>query len=165
MKSQKSKDKSAQGTQAHDRPARLDDLLVGDSTAKVPNQVADTVHAVVDEGEGHETLEADLGDEGEGSEGSGHGGGLEVPAQQGSGEICSRVKVQATGEEDTGDTVGTTADPGDLGAVDGKVGRDRAVLALLGKNLSWVGGVGGGGRLSVTVSIHVSISRQLCCCP
>lgn len=159
MKSQKGKDKSTQGTQAHDCPARLDDLLIGDSTTKIPNQVADTVHAVVDEGEGHQTLEADLGDERKGSEGSGHGGGFEVPAQHGSGEVCSRVEVQAAGEDETGDTVSATADPGDLGTVDGKVRRDRAILALLGEDLSRIRGVGGGGRLSVTVSIYLLISR------
>lgn len=116
--------------------------------------MAHTVHAVVDEGEGHETLKADLGDDGKSSEGSGHGGGLEVPAQHGSGEVCGRVEVQAAGEDDAGDTVGATADPGDLGAVDGEMGGDGAVLALLGEDLSWVRGVGGG-RLSGIVSIHL----------
>lgn len=115
--------------------------------------MAHTIHAVVDKGEGHKTLKANLGDDGKGSEGSSHGSGLEVPAQHGSGEVCGRVEVQAAGEDNTGDTVGATADPGDLGAVDGEVGGYGAVLALPGEDLSRVRGVGGGGRLSGIVSI------------
>lgn len=43
----------------------------------------------------------------------------------------------------------TTANPGDLGTVDGKVGGDRAVPTLLDENLVGVRGVGGGDCLSI----------------
>lgn len=43
----------------------------------------------------------------------------------------------------------TTANPGDLGTVDGKVGGDRAVPTLLDEDLVGVRGVGGGSCLSV----------------
>lgn len=85
---QKRKEKGTQGTQAHDCPTRLDDLLVGNSTSKIPHQVAHTVHAVVDEGEGHNGLEADLGEERKSGKSGGHGSGLEVPAQQRRDQVC-----------------------------------------------------------------------------
>lgn len=43
----------------------------------------------------------------------------------------------------------TTANPGDLGTVDGKVGGDRAVPTLLDEDLVGVRGVGGGSSLSI----------------
>ena len=144
--SQKSEDEGTQGTQGHDCPTRLDDLLVGDSATKIPHQVTNTVHTVVNEGESHETLKADLGEERESTESGRHRSGLEVPAQHRRDEICGREKVQATGQQDTSDTVDATANPGNLGTVDGKVGGDRTVPTLLGEDLSWVRGVGSRGR-------------------
>lgn len=108
--------------------------------------MTDTVHAVVDKGEGHDGLEADLGEDRKGTESGSNRSGLEVPAQQGRNKVCRREKVHATRQDDTGDTVSATADPGDLGTVDGKVGGDRTVPTLLGEDLSRVRGVGSRGR-------------------
>ena len=75
-KSQESESKGTEDAQAHHSPTRLDDLLVGNSPTKIPDQVTDSVKAVVGEGKSHNTLEKDLGDNGKGSESSGHGGRL-----------------------------------------------------------------------------------------
>lgn len=121
--------------------------------------MTDTVHAVVDKGEGHDGLEADLGEDRKGTESGSNRSGLEVPAQQGRNKVCRREKVHATRQDDTGDTVSATADPGDLGTVDGKVGGDRAVAALLSEDLVGVRGVGS--RLPVHLSAQlVLISRR-----
>lgn len=68
-----------------------------------------------------------------------------MPAESGRGEVCGRPQVETAGEGDAGDTVQGTADPAHLGTVDGKVGGNGAVQALLGQDLGWVLGVGRGG--------------------
>lgn len=147
-KSQESESKGAEDAQPHHSPTRLDDLLVGDSPTKIPDQVADSVEAVVGERKSHKTLEKNLGNNGKSSESSGHGGRLQMPAKQRRGEVCSRVKIQRTRKGESGNTVKTTADPSDLGAVDGKVRGNGTVQTLLRKDLGRVRGVRGSGSLS-----------------
>lgn len=125
----------------HNGPARLDDSVVGQTTAQIPSQVAEAVEGVVGEGEGHGGLEEDLGGDGESTHSGNHGGRLKVPAESGRGEVCGGPEVERAGESDTANTVQGGADPADLGAVDGQVGRDGAVQALLDQDL---GGVLGG---------------------
>lgn len=115
--------------------------------------MTDAVHAVVNEGEGHDTLQADLGKERKGTESSSHGSRVKVPAQHRRGKVRTSVEVHDTGQHDTGDTVTTTTNPGNLGTVDSKVGRDRTVPTLLGEDLSRIRGVGGRGRPSNTQSV------------
>lgn len=147
-KSQQSKNQSANRTQANHSPAGLDDLGVGETATGIPDQVTNTVHAVVGERHGHGSLEEDLGEDREGTEGGNGGGRAEVPAEHGRSEVGSRIEVEAAGQGDTGDTVQTTADPGDLGLVDGKVGSDGAAQTLLSKELVGVGGGRAGSSLS-----------------
>lgn len=164
--SQESKDESTQGTQTHDCPTRLDNLLVGDSATKIPHQVTKAVQAVINEGKGQDAFKADLGEEREGTESGRHRSGLEVPAQHRRDKVCGREEVQPTGQNDTGDTVEATTNPGNLGTVDGKMWGDRTVPTLLSEDLSRVGGVGGRSRSPIDPSVQLikdscRISRAL----
>ena len=144
-KSVESKSECAAHAQANDHPAGLDDGGVGKATAQIPGKVAETVQGVVGERKGESGLEQDLGSDGESAHGSHHGGRLQVPAEDGRGEVCGSPQVERAGEDNAGDTVQGTADPADLGLVDGKVGGHRAIQALLSQDLSWVFGVRGRG--------------------
>lgn len=155
-----SKDEGTQSAQAYDCPTRLDDLLVADSTAKIPYQVTNAVHAVVNEGEGHNGLQADLGKERKSTKGGRHRSRIEVPAQHRRGQVRCGVQVHGTGQHNTGDTVSATANPGDLGTVDRKVGGDRTVPTLLGEDLGWIRGVGGRSRSPFTQSVLLSPKRK-----
>lgn len=148
MKSQESKSKGTGDAQSNDSPARLDDGGVGESAAGIPDQVADTVHTVVGEGESKSGLEGNLGGDGESSHSSNHGSGLQVPAENGGGEVCGGPQVERAGEGDTGYTVQGTADPANLGLVDGQMRGDGTVQALLGQDLGRVLSVGRGGDRS-----------------
>jgi hypothetical protein len=64
-----------------------------------------------------------------------------VPAKQRRGKVGSREEVETAGKGQAGDTVERAANPGDLGLIDGKVGSDRAVQALLGEVLGRIRGV------------------------
>lgn len=110
--------------------------------------MTDAIHAVKSEGEREGTLEEDLGGDGESGESGGQGGRLEVPAEQGGSEVSSGEEIHTTGEGETGDTVESGGVPGDLGTVDGQVGRDGAVETLLRKDLGGIFRVGGGRGLS-----------------
>lgn len=107
------------------------------------------VEAVVGEGKCNAELEEELGGHRKGTESGRDGCRLEVPAQQWGGKVRSSEDVQTTGEDGSRNTVKSTAVPGDLGAVDGKVGRNRAVQTLLGEDLGRVGSVGSGGGRSI----------------
>lgn len=137
-----SKTDSASNAETNDSPASLNDGRVGQGTASVPDQVTDTVDAVVGERKGEGGLEEDLGRERESTEGSNHGGGLEVPSEGGGCKVGSGPEVEGAGESAAGDTVQGTTDPGDLGLVDGQVGSDRATETLLNQDLLGVLGVG-----------------------
>lgn len=140
-----SKSQSAGHAHGHNGPTRLDDNVVGQTTARIPHQVAEAVEGVVGEGEGHGSLEENLSSDGESTHGGNHGGGLEVPAESGRGEVCGGPQVERAGEGDTSDTVQGGADPADLGAVDAQVRRDGAGQALLDQDLGGVLSVGGDG--------------------
>lgn len=143
MKSDESKSNRTGNAQTHDSPARADDGRVVQGTTQIPGQVAETVHAVVGEGEGQGGLEQNLGSDGKSTHGSNHGGRLQVPAEGGRGEVGSGPQVESTGEGNTGDTVQGGTDPADLGLVDAQVRGDRAVQALLSQDLGRVLSVGG----------------------
>lgn len=145
MNLKESKSESAGDAQANNGPTRLDDNVVGQTTAEIPHQVAEAVEGVVGEGEGHGSLEENLSSDRESTHGGNHGGRLEVPAESGRGEVCGGPQVERAGEGDTADTVQGGADPADLGAVDGQVRRDGAVQALLDQDLGGVLSVGGDG--------------------
>lgn len=114
--------------------------------------MADTVEAVVGEWESHGPLESDLGEQGQSTESSGHGGRLQVPAEQRGGEVSGGPEIEAAGQGNAGETVGTAANPGDLGLVDRQMGGDGAVQTLLGEVLGGVFRVGGGSNVSAMVS-------------
>jgi hypothetical protein len=76
MNLKESKSQSGGDAQANDGPTRLDDNVVGQTSAKIPHQVAEAVEGVVGEGEGQSSLEEDLSGERESTHGGNHGGGL-----------------------------------------------------------------------------------------
>jgi hypothetical protein len=103
--------------------------------------VSETVQAVVGKRESEEALQTDLGGDGQPSESSSQRGRLEVPAEQGSGEVGSCEEVKRAGQDKTSDTVSGTTIPGDLRAVDGQVGSDGAAETLLSEELCGIGGL------------------------
>lgn len=144
-----SKTNSTGNAEADNSPAGLDNNGVGQSTAKIPHQVTEAVHAVVSERKSQGGLEENLGGDRQSSHGSDHRGRLDMPTESGGDEIGGSPEVQRAGESDAGDTVQGTADPADLGLVDSKVRSDRAVKTLLNEDLVGVLGIGGGSNLSI----------------
>lgn len=123
------------GSQSHNSPAGLDDLLVLEAQTQIPRQMPDAVQRVEEEGECDGGLSGDLRNERPAGDGRDHGGSLKVPSEGGSGEVCEAEEVESTAQSDTGDTGEGREDPGDLGLVDGKMRGDGALLALLDENL------------------------------
>ena len=64
-----------------------------------------------------------------------HNSALEVDAQCGGDQITDTVEVEDAGEDDAGDAVECRGDPGHLPFVDGEVGSDGALKALLCEDL------------------------------
>lgn len=144
-----SKTNSTGNAEANNGPASLDNDRVGQATAKIPHQVADAVERVVGERKGQGSLEENLGGEREGTHGSNHGGRLKVPTESGGGKVGSSPEVERAGESDTADTVQGTADPADLGLVDGEMRSNRAGKTLLDEDLFGLLSVGRRGNLSI----------------
>ena len=69
-----SKTNSTGNAEANHSPASLDNHRVGETTAKIPHQVADTVHGVVGERKGEGGLEEDLSCDRKSAHGGDHGG-------------------------------------------------------------------------------------------
>lgn len=144
-----SKDERSDGSQSHGSPAALDDLLVGQSPSKIPNQVADAVEAVEGEGESNNVLGEELSSHGQGTEGSSDRSGLKVPSQQRSDKVSGSESVETARENGTGDTVGGRQIPGDLRAVDREMRGDRTVETLLGQQLGGISVTRRRGRRSI----------------
>ena len=106
--------------------------------------MSDAVQAVIRKGEGQESFSQDLREDGKSTETGGHGGALEVPAEQGGDEVCGTVGVDGDGEGGAGDSVERGHVPCYLGAVDGEMGGDGAVFALFGEDFT-AGGLGDAG--------------------
>jgi hypothetical protein len=77
-----------------------------------------------------------------------------VPSSVRSDEVGDSKQVEGAGQGNAGDTVETRGDPGDLRLVDGEVGRDGAVDALLDENLL---GLGFGGACCCESRFDISI--------
>lgn len=126
--------------------------------------MSQAIKGVVGEWECHSSLESDLGGDGESAKSSSQRGRLEMPAKQWGGEVCGSEEVERARHGKTGKTVGSTTNPGDLGLVDGKVGRDRAVQSLLGEEPVRVGSVGGRSVSNTNVSIAPMVNAILLPC-
>ena len=116
------------------RPASSDNLLVREPNTKIPHQMPNTIERVEEHWEREEALERNLRSHGPGSDRRDHARGLEVPARVRRGEVCEAEKVERARQSDARDSVQGRGVPGDLGAVDGKMGRDGAVETLLGED-------------------------------
>lgn len=93
-----------------------------------------TVEAVEEHGESEEALKRDLGRDRPSSDRRNHAGRLEMPSRVRRSEVGKTKEVQRAGKRDAGDAVERRGVPGDLRLVDGEVGRDGAVEALLYKD-------------------------------
>lgn len=95
--------------------------------------MSDTVDGMEDERPGHGELQRTLDRERQGAEGGDQRGGLEVPADQGRGEVGEGVAVEEAGEGGAGDALPDgTAEVGLLLVVDLEVRGDGAAEALAG---------------------------------
>ena len=121
--------------QPNNRPPSPDNLLVGETDTDIPQQVPHAVERVEEHGEREEALQRHLGSRGPRRDGRNHRGGLKVPSGVGRGQVCETEEVQRARERDARDAVERGRVPGDLRAVDGQVGRDGAVQALLAEDL------------------------------
>ncbi|OSS46828.1 hypothetical protein B5807_09059 [Epicoccum nigrum] len=121
--------------QTNNRPSSPDNLLVGETDTNIPQQVPHAVERVEEHGEREEALQRHFGSRGPRRDGRDHRGGLKVPSGVGCGEVCETEEVQRAGQRNASDAVERGRVPGDLRAVDGQVGRDGAVQALLAEDL------------------------------
>lgn len=106
------------------------------------------VQAVESDGHGKAKLDEHLGQQRQSAERSRNRSRLKMPADDRGDQVGSGKNVESARGDRARDTVQTTGVPGDLRAVDGQVRRNRAIQALLSKDLGRVGGVGSGRRWS-----------------
>lgn len=93
--------------------------------------MANTVDGVESEGETESELDSTLNSEGKGSKRLDERRALNVPSEEGGGEVGSEVGVGGTRQSDTGDTgPGRGSEPRLLHLVDGQMGGDGAQLSL-----------------------------------
>ena len=93
--------------------------------------MANTVDGVESKGEAETELNSTLDSKGKSSERLDERGALNVPAEQGGGEVGGEVCVGGAGQSDAGDTgPGRGAEPRLLDLVDGQMGGDGALLSL-----------------------------------
>jgi hypothetical protein len=137
--SSKSKIKSTQRAKRHHSPTSLNNPLVGQETAGVPNQMSDAVDTVEGEGHGNGEFNEEFGQQRQSTKSSCDGRRLKVPANDGCNEVGSSENVERTRDSRACNAMQRTGIPGDLRAVDGKMGSNRAVQALLRKDFTWVG--------------------------
>ena len=129
---------------APDVPASLDHCppLEERDEGSVEDEVAHAVDGVEGEGPGEEELDAALGSEGQGAHGRGERGALEVPAEEGRGEVRRAEDVDGAAEAGAREALPDgAAEPGLGLVVDLEMGGDGAVEALLGED--GIGVVGG----------------------
>lgn len=101
----------------------------------VVDEVLDSVDAVEDKGPGEDDLDAALYGKGQGGEGGGDAGGLEVPAGEGRDEVADRVGVEGAREEHAREALPDGgAEEGLVLVVDLEVGGDGTLQALLGQD-------------------------------
>lgn len=80
-----------------------------------------------------------------------------MPSERRGSEIGDSEDVEGAGQHNSGNTVERRGNPGDLWAVDGKVGRHRSCQTLLCEDL---GALVLGGMLGGCESVYL---RELCC--
>lgn len=121
----------------------------------------DTADGVVDEWETESELETTLDSEGETGDEASDAQALEVETDDGSGEVGNGEAVEGDGECRAGDTVpGGATEPCLLELVDGQMGRDGSVEALVNEDLVAVllGDLDGTGSAICTLDYESSIA-------
>ena len=118
----------------NNRPPTPDDLLVRETHTNIPHQMPYAIEAVKEEGKREEGLQSHLDNRWPSGNSCHHGLRLEVPSERGRGEVRDAEYVEGAGKSDSSDAIEATGEPGDLWAVDGKVGRDGSLETLLGED-------------------------------
>lgn len=132
---------SSNPTNRKRNPSRHNNLLVRKRRTSIPDQMSNSIERVIREREREERLGREFRRYRPRTERGGYAGGLKVPSEERSGEVCGAEDVEATGEDAAGDTVEDGAEPGYLGLVDAEVGGDGTVTTLGGEEV--VGFLGG----------------------
>lgn len=101
--------------------------------------MSEAVPEVKTEGRSGDGLDGNLESEGQRAKGSGHAGSINSVTKSGQSDVAQSVEVESTTQSDTSDTVKTRKDHGDFRLVDGKVGGDGSVGALLLQDLKGLG--------------------------
>lgn len=114
----------------------LDNSRLGETLASVVQEVLEAADGVVDEGEAQRELDAALDGEGETGGEAGDACALEVESDKRSDEVGEGEAVHGRGEGAAGDSVpGGATEPCLLDLVDGQMGRDGTVEALVDEDL------------------------------
>jgi hypothetical protein len=127
---------SAENASSPDVLVGLNNGGLGETLAGVVEKVLDTADGVVDKGETKSELETTLDGKGKTGDEASDAQALEVETDDGSGEVGERETVEGDGESRAGDTVpGGATEPCLLELVDGQMGRDGSVEALVNEDL------------------------------
>lgn len=105
--------------------------------------MSNAVHAVESKWHRNAQFNRELGGNGQSTEGRNERRRFQMPAHSWSNEVGRSKDVQTTGEDRAGDTVEGRQVPGNLGLIDREMWGNGAVEALLGKDLSGIGGLVG----------------------
>lgn len=160
---EESKVQTTNNAGAPEIPTSLDNRAASKAHTDIKSQMSHAVDSVENKGPSNEELETALDGDGESSGSGNEGRGLEVPADEGSGQVGDGGSVQGAGEGGAGDALPRrAAEPGLLGVVDLEMGRDGAGETLLGEK---GGGVGGGELVGLEGSVEArrgGVSRDSC---
>lgn len=127
---------SSEETGSPDVLVGLDNSRLGETLASVVQEVLEAADGVVDEGEAQRELDAALDSEGQTSGEAGDACALEVKSDKRGGEVGEGETVHGRGEGAAGDSVpGGATEPCLLYLVDGQMGRDGTVEALVDEDL------------------------------
>jgi len=117
--SHKHQSQSSHRRQTDRGPSCHNDLLVRHGRTSIPDQMSNTVQAVVSKWVCRERLEEDLCEDGQAGETSGEGCALQMPAEQRCDEVCGAKGVDPDRERGACDTVEHRHVPCYLWPVDG----------------------------------------------
>ena len=108
-------------TQPHDSPPSLNDLLVRQLLAQIPNKMSHPIEGVICERQCNSKLHSKFGCKRERPERSCYRGRFEMPAKQRRDEISRREDIKSAGENGASDTVQSAAIPCYLWSIDGEM--------------------------------------------
>lgn len=159
MSLNESENSSGQNREAKNGVTGSVDTLDSQLLGEIPHKMSDTVEGVEGEGECNESLQGELGNQGDGGESVGKGGRVNVNAKSRASGVSAQQSVESTTESDTGDSVQTRKVPGQLGLVDVEMGGGGSKGSLLVKDVQSLGR-GGGLGLEASVGGKRTLSER-----